>query len=281
MYRVSPGIGNRLAILLALVLFGTAGRLTGQQSVGESLHVHSVVPKRIQPGSPAHLHLEGTFPAPNRTFLTRLLVRAETPRYGCELGWSEEAVRTLVEDAGLPWLVEADLFSGGEMDLRRQCGTIDGMWEDRIEVTLRHPALLLPGSLVLEVALAAASQAGAASRETRGSQRIELEVGGRLRVAGHLPDRPVAEPGRDLLIALVIEGGPPEAVELLTRGEWRPVIHRSDPRTARLTLTPQQYEAPGELVLRLRKGSEVARTRVTVCMRETLMETRCPPPSPM
>lgn len=277
MYRVSPGIRHRLAIFSALLWLGTAGPLEAQ-AAGDSVRIRSVVPERVLPGAPAHLHLEGAFPSPNRTLFTRLQVRVDSPRYSCELGWSEEAVRALVEGEGLPWLVEADLFSGGEMDLRRQCGTIDGVWEDRIEVTLRHPALLRPGRLTVDVALS--SPATALGSRPGDVDRIDLEVGKRLRVVGHLPDAPVAEPGKDLLLALVLEGGPPESIEVLLDGEWLPVIHRSDPATARLTLAPERYLAPGHLVLRLRKGREASQARIPLCLRVSALDTRCPPPAP-
>ncbi|NNM33990.1 MAG: hypothetical protein HKO53_13030 [Gemmatimonadetes bacterium] len=260
---------------MALLLVGDTDLLQGQ-AVGDSLRIRSVVPERVLPGQPAHLHLEGIFPSPNRTLLTRLRVMVDTPRYSCELGWREEAVRALVEGEGLPWLVEADLFSGGEMDVRRQCGTIDGVWEDKIEVTLRHPALLRPGSLTVEVALT--SPGTARGGGSRSNHRIDLEVGGRLHVVGHLPDAPVADPGRDLLLALVLEGGPPEEVDVLKDGAWVPVLHRSDPTTSRLTVLPEQYAAPGRLVLRLRKGREAIQTQIPVCIRASPLETRCPPP---
>ena len=280
MYGVYAGIGHRLAICSAWLIIGTAVLGTAApvqaQAAHDSVRIESIVPARVLPGAPAHVHLEGRFPPPNRTLLTRLRITAESARYECELGWSEEAVRALVEGAGLPWLVEADLFSGGEMDLRRQCGTIDGVWDDKVEATLRHPALLRPGPVRIEVALSAPPGSRTAGRTS--TTRVELDVGGRLRVLGHLPDIPVAEPGQDLLIALVLEGGPPETVELLTDGVWVPVIHRSDATTARLTLPPQQYDAPTRLVLRIRKGDEAAQTRIPVCLRESALDTRCPPP---
>ncbi|MDH3224494.1 MAG: hypothetical protein OEO23_12320 [Gemmatimonadota bacterium] len=276
MYGAYPGARHGLAAVLVLTSLVLAGPVAAQGPV-DSLVVTSVVPPRlVLRGERAHVHVEGRFPHPTRTLLTRLRIHVRSDRFECELGWSENAVAALVAESGLPWLLEADLFSGGEMGIRRQCGTIDGIWSDKVELTLRHPALLAPGRVTIDLTLHPAPDRRRGSRPV--SERAEVTIAQPFRVLAHLPEGPVADEGEELGLTLIVEGRAPTAVSVRRDGEWHPVRYLVRTGQVRVVVSPQLFTAPGDLVLRVSREGEAQQLSIPVCRRRGPLELDCPKP---
>ncbi len=276
MYGAYPGARHGLAAVLLLTSLVLPGPVAAQVPV-DSLEVTSVVPPRlVLRGELAHVHVEGRFPHPTRTLLTRLRVRVRSNRFECELGWSENAVAALVAGSGLPWLLEADLFSGGEMGLRRQCGTIDGIWPDKVELTFRHPALLAPGPMTIDLTLHPAPDRKRGSRPI--SRQAEVTIAQPFRVLAHLPEDPVVGEGEALMLTLIVEGGAPTAVSIRREREWRSVRYLVRTGQVRVELSPQLFTAPGNLEFRVSRDGEIHQLSIPVCRRRGPLEVDCPKP---
>lgn len=282
-----PLLSQRPACLLIVgaMLLGGPVRGLGQESSPSNLTapvLETTVPERITTRAVnpvGHLHLQGTFPEPSYRLLSRLAVWVSGSNHSCRLAWSDDAITALMTGSGQPWLSLADLIDASENRAREACGTIDAVWAHRLEISIVHPRLLLPGALRLGVALYPPPPSGLqpASTGQPAESWIDVPVVRPFRVVGRTPRTPVVRGGDLLRITFAVTGDPPVRVTLGEGPDSVPLPFDVLGDRVEVTIPPQHYEAPTALYLRLSNGIETAQVSVPVCLGAISAAVVCPP----
>lgn len=257
----------------------------GQPAPADGLRapkIVSVIPNQVTAGAEivrAHLHLQGSFPQSSYKLLSRLAVFVSGNAHSCRLGWGQEPIDALIGTSGQPWLTQGDLLTEGDNRERRLCGTIDGLWDDRLEISLAHPRLLKPGVLRIGVALYPASTDKPLSEDDDAIPQeswIEVLVTKPFRVVGWTPQAPVSRAGESLRLSFAITGDAPTRVTLERGDESVAIPFEVEGDRVGVLIAPQLYEAPVTLRLRLHTGREEAQVSVPVCVGGARTGVTCP-----
>ena len=287
MYRTLTTIhhGTRSAAVGALMLLAAPGAVLGQEEPpppAVSLEVRTVVPGEVNLGAGTEafrVELHGLFPRPTHRLLPRLSVTLTTGRHTCRAGWSPDLIRSLLDGSGQPWLTQSDLLSEDENDERIGCGTIDGIWEDHLELTVRHPGLLTPGSLRLGVLLSPerADDESVAVSTPSAESWGETVLTHPFRVLAHTPLFPLARAGDALRLSFAVSGTPPTSVEVAVDTGWAPIPFAMEGERVTVVVPPQLYRSPAHLTVRFSAPSN-STTSVTipVCAGDAQTGVRCP-----
>ena len=244
----------------------------------------SVVPPQVTAGAEApraHLHLQGSFPASSYRLLTRLAVFVSGTAHSCRLGWGQASIDALINASGHPWLTQGDLLTEVENRERKLCGTIDGLWDERLEISIVHPRLLRPGVLRIGVALYPESPVKPMAEDATAVPQeswIEVPVAEPFKVVGRTPRAPVARGGEPLRMSFAFTGNAPTRVTLDRAGDSVPLPFEVEGDRVGVTVAPQLYEAPITLHIRLSTDSEQAHVSVPVCVGGARTGVTCPAP---
>ena len=279
------------ALLTALALSVVPTTIAAQEGTGGGggapVSIEGSIPASIiaAPGLiPLHLHLRGSFPAVGYQIVSRMVAWANGPDYACRLAWTDEVISQVLNSSGQPWLSGEDLVDREANEENRACGTIDGLWTDRLEVTLRDARLASPGTLQIGLGwyegVDRDESGGLVHQGTPIESWVSVPIRAPMKVVGRTPGTPVLTNERALHITFAIQGSPPTGAALLSGDGPRDLTLRLRGGAAEVVLPTEDLAAPARVRIRLWNADSEAVATIPICVAVPGQSVSCPAGSP-